>query len=505
MNKKKTSKLQITKKKKQDESNEILKIMEMIKLIYALPLLNKYLLKTIIHHLTNVISFEKENKMGVSNIAIVFVPSMNCNAKLFAFLILNYQAIFNPLCSKCSKVISIEENLYIDEDKLICKKCKFGEVEEEKKCNFVEATPTEQKKKGLIRSLSQKWKDRKKEVKKITNSESEDKSTEEESPKRWEGILKSSSKKKNGSSFLIGKKTSHNEPLTNSETSVYFERTSSPLSNSARIRPIESPRNAPNESDNENGAMHISLDNLPKSKEGLVLRHRKKTSFDFSENSRNRSNEAYPPMKMVINPSNDEKRNSRKRFSQSEERSSNSEERSSTSEERNSLTERSSFTERSSPTERSSLTERSNSSTDRKRSNTEVTTRVSFKEDTTSIQEEEEDPLLLFGSPLSKVVKKTSNSITLPSIVKKCIDYIEKKGLEIEEIYRIPGDIETVKNLRKTLKEGKKKKSVFLPLLILFFFFHLKQKKLLSILTDYYLIFLLIFDVILSPCYSSFI
>ena len=118
---------------------------------------------------------EGENKMGIKNITIVFVPSMYCNPKLFALLVANYGEIFTPKCSKCERMMNVNDNPIVFEkepNKLICQPCAnpVKKVEVPKISGIVEATPPADspKRMGLIRSISQKWKDRK-EFKKTEN------------------------------------------------------------------------------------------------------------------------------------------------------------------------------------------------------------------------------------------------------------------------------------------------------------------------------------------------
>ncbi|KAI8635401.1 hypothetical protein F5Y19DRAFT_10599 [Xylariaceae sp. FL1651] len=70
------------------------KIMALSELVQRLPLANETLLKYLIAFLIKIINHADMNKMTVRNVGIVFSPTLNIPAPVFALLLQNYQGIF---------------------------------------------------------------------------------------------------------------------------------------------------------------------------------------------------------------------------------------------------------------------------------------------------------------------------------------------------------------------------------------------------------------------------
>ncbi|KAJ8127548.1 hypothetical protein O1611_g6089 [Lasiodiplodia mahajangana] len=70
------------------------KIAALAELVQRLPLANETLLKYLIAFLIKIISHSDMNKMTVRNVGIVFSPTLNIPAPVFALLLQNYQGIF---------------------------------------------------------------------------------------------------------------------------------------------------------------------------------------------------------------------------------------------------------------------------------------------------------------------------------------------------------------------------------------------------------------------------
>ncbi|GAP83372.1 hypothetical protein SAMD00023353_0202780 [Rosellinia necatrix] len=70
------------------------KIAALSELVERLPLANETLLKYLIAFLVKIINHSNTNKMTVRNVGIVFSPTLNIPAPVFALLLQNYQGIF---------------------------------------------------------------------------------------------------------------------------------------------------------------------------------------------------------------------------------------------------------------------------------------------------------------------------------------------------------------------------------------------------------------------------
>lgn len=70
------------------------KILSLAELVQRLPLANETLLKYLIAFLIKIINHSDMNKMTVRNVGIVFSPTLNIPAPVFALLLQNYQGIF---------------------------------------------------------------------------------------------------------------------------------------------------------------------------------------------------------------------------------------------------------------------------------------------------------------------------------------------------------------------------------------------------------------------------
>ncbi|KAI1659803.1 RhoGAP-domain-containing protein [Daldinia decipiens] len=70
------------------------KIVSLAELVQQLPLANETLLKYLIAFLIKIIKHSDTNKMTVRNVGIVFSPTLNIPAPVFALLLQNYQGIF---------------------------------------------------------------------------------------------------------------------------------------------------------------------------------------------------------------------------------------------------------------------------------------------------------------------------------------------------------------------------------------------------------------------------
>ncbi|KAI1373219.1 RhoGAP-domain-containing protein [Hypoxylon crocopeplum] len=75
-------------------SNHGDKIMSLAELVQQLPLANETLLKYLIAFLIKIINHSDMNKMTVRNVGIVFSPTLNIPAPVFALLLQNYEGIF---------------------------------------------------------------------------------------------------------------------------------------------------------------------------------------------------------------------------------------------------------------------------------------------------------------------------------------------------------------------------------------------------------------------------
>ncbi|KAI2473584.1 RhoGAP-domain-containing protein [Annulohypoxylon bovei var. microspora] len=74
--------------------NQQEKIASMAELVQKLPLANETLLKYLIAFLIKIINHANMNKMTVRNVGIVFSPTLNIPAPVFALLLQNYEGIF---------------------------------------------------------------------------------------------------------------------------------------------------------------------------------------------------------------------------------------------------------------------------------------------------------------------------------------------------------------------------------------------------------------------------
>ncbi|KAF3062268.1 putative Rho-type GTPase-activating protein 2 [Daldinia childiae] len=75
-------------------SNQREKIASLAELVQQLPLANETLLKYLIAFLIKIINHSDTNKMTVRNVGIVFSPTLNIPAPVFALLLQNYEGIF---------------------------------------------------------------------------------------------------------------------------------------------------------------------------------------------------------------------------------------------------------------------------------------------------------------------------------------------------------------------------------------------------------------------------
>lgn len=75
-------------------TNQQEKIGSLAELVQQLPLANETLLKYLIAFLIKIINHSDMNKMTVRNVGIVFSPTLNIPAPVFALLLQNYQGIF---------------------------------------------------------------------------------------------------------------------------------------------------------------------------------------------------------------------------------------------------------------------------------------------------------------------------------------------------------------------------------------------------------------------------
>ncbi|KAI2629512.1 RhoGAP-domain-containing protein [Hypoxylon sp. NC1633] len=75
-------------------SNQREKIISLAELVQQLPLANETLLKYLIAFLIKIINNADMNKMTVRNVGIVFSPTLNIPAPVFALLLQNYEGIF---------------------------------------------------------------------------------------------------------------------------------------------------------------------------------------------------------------------------------------------------------------------------------------------------------------------------------------------------------------------------------------------------------------------------
>ncbi|OTB05993.1 hypothetical protein M426DRAFT_56160 [Hypoxylon sp. CI-4A] len=75
-------------------SNQQEKIMSLGELVRQLPLANETLLKYLIAFLIKIINHANTNKMTVRNVGIVFSPTLNIPAPVFALLLQNYEGVF---------------------------------------------------------------------------------------------------------------------------------------------------------------------------------------------------------------------------------------------------------------------------------------------------------------------------------------------------------------------------------------------------------------------------
>ncbi|KAI1498360.1 hypothetical protein F5X99DRAFT_420661 [Biscogniauxia marginata] len=75
-------------------SNHREKIQALAELVQRLPLANETLLKYLIAFLIKIINHSDKNKMTVRNVGIVFSPTLNIPAPVFALLLQNYEGVF---------------------------------------------------------------------------------------------------------------------------------------------------------------------------------------------------------------------------------------------------------------------------------------------------------------------------------------------------------------------------------------------------------------------------
>ncbi|KAI2615776.1 RhoGAP-domain-containing protein [Hypomontagnella submonticulosa] len=75
-------------------SNQQEKITSLAELVQQLPLANETLLKYLIAFLIKIINHADMNKMTVRNVGIVFSPTLNIPAPVFALLLQNYEGVF---------------------------------------------------------------------------------------------------------------------------------------------------------------------------------------------------------------------------------------------------------------------------------------------------------------------------------------------------------------------------------------------------------------------------
>ncbi|KAI1143279.1 RhoGAP-domain-containing protein [Hypoxylon sp. FL0543] len=74
--------------------NQVEKIASLAELVQQLPLANETLLKYLIAFLIKIINHADMNKMTVRNVGIVFSPTLNIPAPVFALLLQNYEGVF---------------------------------------------------------------------------------------------------------------------------------------------------------------------------------------------------------------------------------------------------------------------------------------------------------------------------------------------------------------------------------------------------------------------------
>lgn len=91
-------------------------------LIVQLPVHNRALLKLVCQHAARVVGAEAENKMGLKNVTIVFVPSMYCSPKVFASLVQNAESVFVCACKKCGNAVDIADP-HLVAGQLLCPLC----------------------------------------------------------------------------------------------------------------------------------------------------------------------------------------------------------------------------------------------------------------------------------------------------------------------------------------------------------------------------------------------
>jgi len=60
----------------------------------------------------------------------------------------------------------------------------------------------------------------------------------------------------------------------------------------------------------------------------------------------------------------------------------------------------------------------------------------------------------IFGIPLTDIIEKESNSSPIPKVVKICIDLITEKHLEVEGLFRISANSNTLDKLKKEIDKG---------------------------------------------------
>lgn len=66
------------------------------KIISQLPVHNVCLLRRLCRHLKNVVDHQDENRMSTSNLAVVFIPTLNISRALFHCMIDHYSEVFAP-------------------------------------------------------------------------------------------------------------------------------------------------------------------------------------------------------------------------------------------------------------------------------------------------------------------------------------------------------------------------------------------------------------------------
>lgn len=68
----------------------------MRKIVSQLPVHNVCLLRRLCRHLKNVVDHQDENRMSTSNLAVVFIPTLNISRALFHCMIDHYSEVFAP-------------------------------------------------------------------------------------------------------------------------------------------------------------------------------------------------------------------------------------------------------------------------------------------------------------------------------------------------------------------------------------------------------------------------